>query len=307
LESLNRTLSSFDQQLHAQYGHYASMPVSDRAQARGSTVPRNCGPYHALLVQARNLVSRRPAMSAQWLDSAFLLMLLDGQSLVSHYGKSLVLDRGDIFIMDSRAPLEIAIPDSTRSVCISMSRHDLLAMALGPEELFGSKISGTHGLPNLLGHMLRGLMKDPHSYDDTERRVVTGSLLSIIDHHLSRNGRDSSVLESELVQTIKAWIQDNLDEPELDVTHIARHFNMSRSTLYRLFGSAGETPKNWLMRQRLLKARKELADPRKKHLSISTICFTAGFNDAAHFSRLFRQTFGMSPHLYRREAGPGSN
>ena len=101
------------------------------------------------------------------------------------------------------------------------------------------------------------------------------------------------------MRTIKTWILDNLDEMDLDVTQVAQHFNMSRSSLYRLFGSIGETPQNWIMHQRLLSARNELADPRKKHLTISTICFRAGFNDATHFSRLFRQTFGTSPLSYR--------
>jgi AraC-like DNA-binding protein len=301
LDSRDPGLSSFDQELHAQYGSYASEPVHELVNAMGHTVPRQCGPYHALMIQARNLVSRRPAMAGDWLNSAFLLMLLDGTSDISHYGKSVRLERGDVFIMDSRAPLEITIPDRTCSVCISFDRSDILALPRRPEDLFGSKISGGQGLPNLLAHILRALLKDAHRYDSQERRVVTCSILSIIDQHLLCNGmhRTTASLDSELVHAIKTWILDNLDELDLEVTQVAQQFNMSRSSLYRLFGSIGETPNSWIMRQRLLRARDSLVDPRKKHLSISTICFGAGFNDATHFSRLFRQTFGMSPRSYR--------
>jgi AraC family transcriptional activator of tynA and feaB len=301
LDSRDQGLSGFDHQLHAQYGSYASEPVHEPANAMGHTAPRRCGPYHALMIRARNLISRRPAMAGDWQNSGFLLMLLDGTSVVSHYDKSVRLERGDVFIMDSRAPIEIAIPDRTCAVCISIDRADILALPQKPEDLFGSKISGGQGLPNLLVHMLRGLLKDAHSYDSQERRVVTCSILSIIDQHLLSTDihRRSAALESELVRTIKTWILDNLHEMDLDVTQVAQHFNMSRSSLYRLFGSIDETPKNWIMHQRLLSARNELADPRKKHLTISTICFRAGFNDATHFSRLFRQTFGTSPLGYR--------
>lgn len=303
MDSCGRSLSGFDQQLHAQYGNYASAPVCERGNAGGSTTPRKCGPYHALMIQARNLVSRRPSMAEEWMDYAFLLMLLDGESDIVHYGRSQHLQRGDVFLMDSRAPLEIAIPDQTRSVCISIDRSDILALARPPEDLFGLKISGGQGLPSLLGHMLRALLNDPHRYENPERRVVTGSVLSIIDQHLFSARRDQAAVDNEndLTRRIKAWIIDNLDEPELDVANIARRFNMSRSSLYRLFSITGETPKSWIMRRRLILARNQLVDPRHKHLSISTICFRAGFNDAAHFSRLFRQNFGVSPIVYRKE------
>lgn len=302
LDSLNRSLSGFDQQLHSQYGRYASAPVRENEIAAGRAVPKSCGPYNSLMIQARNLVSRRPAMAVEWSDYAFLLMQLDGQSDVVHCGKSQRLERGDVFIMDSRAPLEIAIPDRTRSVCISMERADILALPKRPEDLFGSKISGAQGLPNILAHMLRALMNDAHVYESSERRVLTNSVLSIIDQHIStiNGGSIAAVSECDLVRRIKAWITDNLDESELDVAQVAQHFNMSRSSLYRLFGMGGETPKNWIMQQRLMRACDELVDPRRKHLSISTICYMAGFNDAAHFSRLFRQSFGESPTEFRK-------
>jgi len=303
LDSCSRNLSGFDQQLHAQYGNYASAPVCEGGNAAGSTVPRKCGPYHALMIHARNLVSRRPSMAEEWKDYAFLLMLLDGESDITHYGRSQHLGRGDVFLMDSRAPLEIAIPSQTRSVCISIDRSDIIALARQPEDLFGLKISGGQGLPSLLGHMLRVLLNDPHSYENPERQVVTSSVLSIIDQHLLGTRCDQMLAdrENDLIRKIKAWIVDHLDEPELDVADIARRFNMSRSSLYRLFATMGATPKSWIMGQRLILARNQLSDPRHKHLSISTICFRAGFNDAAHFSRSFRHKFGTSPNEYRKE------
>jgi AraC-like DNA-binding protein len=35
------------------------------------------------------------------------------------------------------------------------------------------------------------------------------------------------------------------------------------------------------------------------HLSISEICFRWGFNDAAHFSRAFREQFATTPRAWR--------
>jgi transcriptional regulator GlxA family with amidase domain len=48
----------------------------------------------------------------------------------------------------------------------------------------------------------------------------------------------------------------------------------------------------------------DLTDPRQRHLSVTTIGFTWGFKDAAHFSRAFKAHFGRTPSDARRE-GPG--
>src|SRR5260370_39969348 len=54
--------------------------------------------------------------------------------------------------------------------------------------------------------------------------------------------------------------------------------------------------------RRLERAREDLTDPVHSHLSISDICFRWGFNDAAHFSRAFHDTYGVSPRNFRRAA-----
>jgi AraC-like DNA-binding protein len=51
--------------------------------------------------------------------------------------------------------------------------------------------------------------------------------------------------------------------------------------------------------QRLEACRRELGDPQQGHRSISDIAFGWGFNDAAHFSRAFRERFGLSPREWR--------
>lgn len=42
-----------------------------------------------------------------------------------------------------------------------------------------------------------------------------------------------------------------------------------------------------------------LLDSSWAHASISTIALAHGFNDLSHFSRAFRDRFGMSPRGYR--------
>jgi AraC-like DNA-binding protein len=41
-------------------------------------------------------------------------------------------------------------------------------------------------------------------------------------------------------------------------------------------------------------------------MSICEIAFSRGFNDSAHFSRSFKDRFGVSPREFRTRAGSGA-
>ncbi|MDJ0485782.1 helix-turn-helix domain-containing protein [Rhodococcus qingshengii] len=56
----------------------------------------------------------------------------------------------------------------------------------------------------------------------------------------------------------------------------------------------------WIITQRLQKARDELARPATVDLPIATVAHRAGFVDAGHFSRRFRQAYGLSPTRWRQ-------
>ncbi|MFZ2526864.1 MAG: helix-turn-helix domain-containing protein [Rhodococcus sp. (in: high G+C Gram-positive bacteria)] len=66
-----------------------------------------------------------------------------------------------------------------------------------------------------------------------------------------------------------------------------------------------DSPAAFLRRERLRRARSDLADPRWISTPVSTIGARWGFLDASTFGRAFRREFGSSPAGYRAEAsGP---
>lgn len=48
----------------------------------------------------------------------------------------------------------------------------------------------------------------------------------------------------------------------------------------------------------------DLSSPQHARLSISEICFRWGFNGSAHFSRAFREQYGLSPREFRQGREP---
>ena len=51
--------------------------------------------------------------------------------------------------------------------------------------------------------------------------------------------------------------------------------------------------------ERLQRCHEEIADPSQAHRLISEIAFSYGFNETAHFSRVFARQFGYPPRALR--------
>ncbi len=56
------------------------------------------------------------------------------------------------------------------------------------------------------------------------------------------------------------------------------------------------------LEQRLERCRDDLMDPLRRHRSVSDIACARGFNSPAHFSRVFRERYGVPPASFRRRA-----
>ena len=99
---------------------------------------------------------------------------------------------------------------------------------------------------------------------------------------------------------VHGFIDQNLGDPRLSPKTVAAAHHVSLRHLQQLFADAGTAPATWIRRRRLERCRYALTDPRERHRPIHVIAARWGFADHAHFSRLFRATYGASPSQYRR-------
>lgn len=91
-------------------------------------------------------------------------------------------------------------------------------------------------------------------------------------------------------------IEGCLDEP-LPVDRLAKLAHLSPSRFRTLFKlQTGRSPAEFIVRQRMTRARILLANPT---LSVKEIAAMCGYPDPLHFSRAFRQADGLSPSQYR--------
>lgn len=91
-------------------------------------------------------------------------------------------------------------------------------------------------------------------------------------------------------------IQQQLEDPDLDVEKLAQSMNMSRPTLYRKIKSISDlTPNELINITRLKKAAELLAEGQ---LKIYEVAILVGYNSQTNFGRNFFKQFGMTPSEY---------
>ena len=80
---------------------------------------------------------------------------------------------------------------------------------------------------------------------------------------------------------------------DLSLSEIARYTGRSLATFKRDFAKVSDlTPQKWIIRRRLEAAHELIASGSRK---ISEICFDVGFKNLSHFSKLYKETYGMAP------------
>ncbi|MGD0553620.1 MAG: helix-turn-helix domain-containing protein [Streptosporangiaceae bacterium] len=101
---------------------------------------------------------------------------------------------------------------------------------------------------------------------------------------------------------VMTYIQANLIDPRLSRTTIAAAHNMSPRTLDRLFHGQQWSVSGYIRHERLKGAHRDLENPALMHRSIAALAAHWCFVDAAHFSRVFRESYGYPPSQARPSA-----
>jgi AraC family transcriptional regulator len=97
-----------------------------------------------------------------------------------------------------------------------------------------------------------------------------------------------------------AYMQEHLAD-DLSLPELAGVAQMSPYYFSRLFKeSTGLSPHQYLLHQRVERAKHLLADPRRR---IADVSQGLGFAAQSHFTAVFRKLVGTTPRAYRRQRG----
>lgn len=253
---------------------------------------------------------RRSARRLQWddVDHFVLSLCLRG---------SVVFGRNGAFPARLR-PLDIGILDLSASADILIAQGEAISLILprtamppsvaGPSPRPGWVLLRESPLGAFLGRLMVGLIAAAPRLGMHEATALALGLPAVVASCLGADPRcqpeGSRTARADIGRQLRLHIEKNLHLETLGSTKLMADLHLSRSQLYRQFEKTGGVG-HYIRRRRLRRCLLTLCSPLHADQRIADIAYDMGFTDEAHFSRLFRQTFGVSPRAARAAARRG--
>jgi signal transduction histidine kinase/DNA-binding response OmpR family regulator/ligand-binding sensor domain-containing protein len=115
---------------------------------------------------------------------------------------------------------------------------------------------------------------------------------------LEKNKDDNK--NNVFLEKLYSLMETNLDNQELDLDHFAKELYLNRTHFYqKVKAITNQTPFELLKAYRIKKAAEFLV---QKRLPVNEVYLMTGFKSRTHFSKLFKETYGVTPGKYASEA-----
>lgn len=230
---------------------------------------------------------------------------LAGHGLLVQAGRETVVRPGDLSVYDTSRPYSLTFEEAASTLVLMVPHARMGAAAADVAELVALRL-GEDGMADVVVPVLRGLARrlDGEANGGGVRLLqhAVDLLGTLCDEEAERLLGGSADDPRRQLRAVMRYIDAHLGVPELSPQAVADAHFVSVRSLYKLFDDSGTTVAAWIRRRRLERAREDLLDPRRSHESVGTIATRWGLPDPAHFSRLFRAAYGVSPSVARERA-----
>lgn len=150
--------------------------------------------------------------------------------------------------------------------------------SLGADYYFSKPVS-----IELLSLTLRNIIAQKNKLREKYQRDYNADVKELVN-----NAKEKEFIE-ELIKTI----EDNLQEPEMDIEFLCKKMGMSRTKLYnKIKNITGQAISDFVRTVRLRKAAQLLA---QKDCSITEAMYSVGIQTQSYFTRVFKNEFGKTP------------
>lgn len=299
IEQADTHLHTWSRKVEAVCGAFTARFAHDNALFIGDIELRNLAGTEIAHIRsnARSIVRHRGASDRAEDRFCFLVLQRSGTMQVRLDDERIELSEGDMALLDSSLDIEMLPRGLFRHVSIHLPREKLKA---------GTRF-GKVSTDGMSGHLLRTLLLQvssgelDHWADTEDEGALEDALIALLRPAL---GRQPSLGSSDPLRLqAERLLRAQLASPHLNPARLAEQMGISSRRLYRLFEGEAEPVCKYIQRLRVEKAAQALGDPNRAHSSITDIAFECGYQDAAHFSRVFRQQYQQSPRSYRSAQG----
>ncbi|MFH8490996.1 helix-turn-helix domain-containing protein [Streptomyces longisporoflavus] len=172
--------------------------------------------------------------------------------------------------------------------------------------LADTRVSAVSGVGALISRFLGALIgEDELRHSASGRRLSLNAvdLVALLVAELLEPYRSESAAGGgEMLARIREYIEENLMDPDMSPESIARAHHISVRYLHKLFQRDGTTVSTWIRQRRLDSCRADLGRLANRRRTVAAVAQRWGFANPSHFSRLFRQAYGVSPSEWQTTA-----
>ncbi|MFJ5737271.1 AraC-like ligand-binding domain-containing protein [Streptomyces microflavus] len=301
---------------HAVWQSMVAVDIDHRPAAEDISVRIGLGTVGAIKVcsaRATAVALRRTERLAREDEepAVTLGVQMTGSSMVVQNGREALLRPGDCAVYESISPYALLFDEGVDYRFIRFPRaalalpdrllRDITAVPLGPDNP-SARLAFTY-FSQLAG------AGDLHQW--THADAVVEPSVELLRAVLATQHGNSTVakgpLEATLSLRITQYIRAHLADPDLSAARIASAHAISVRHLYAVLSLSGISLGDWIRTRRLAECRRELAGPNGRLRTIAATGRRWGFVNATHFSKVFKQTYGISPRDWRGQNHPRSS
>ena len=230
-----------------------------------------------------------PMLELTYVDQGALHSVVDGQDIILNQGDMMLYGPGQWHVQ--YADVQVA----PRFVTISFNLEGQM-----PEDLFNRKFASPHKAIALLQQILREHEQGDRDADDSVLSLLTLLLIALrrepmdgIKPQLSNSVNN----ENEIIRKAQQYISSHVEQ-KLSVPMVAGGVDVSPSYLTALFHKHLQiSPGEYIRRIKLQKSKQMI---REGNLNFTEIASVLQYSTVHHFSRQFKEKFGLTPTEYAR-------
>ena len=265
----------------------------DAGAFRAGLVARDLGPLKVIELVTPEGECFRDARRARPEDEELwqIELMTRGRARVEQGGAVAELGPADLVLIDPVRPVRFASTACTH-VTVLVPRRELRIRPGDADRLAGVRVSGTSGPGALVSALARGMARSLGGFGAAEAHRSAAAVVELVSVALAsrldvvRPGPDEALRDR-----VVGYIEARLSDRDLAPGSIAAAHHISVRRLHKLFEDQPLTVAALIRRRRLEQCRADLA---RGDRTVEAVAARWGFADPAHFSRLFKATYGYN-------------